>query len=423
MGSEKQFPHGRKFSLSGEFLEKSDDDWDSLILKSETKDVIEKSANYLIKKGKDLASRGLLFIGPPGTGKTKTGRILMNELDTTFIWVSSRDFRNVGPLRALTLSFSMARDLAPAVLFIEDVDTWLKDYGNTDSVVVDLIKTEMDGIKQNKGIITILTSNYPEKLPDALLDRPGRFHHIIDFELPEEKQRKEMLELWAGEIEQELLEEILEKTSDFSGAHIRELVDYASIIAEEEDIDMGRALVKSLNKLMEQRDLINEIRENKKDATVVWNKIKGTEDKTVESKFEAKIGLKPEIIEYFEGKIDEVKGDIERQMIELKEGRVLSTKNRTLVKDIMDKLGELSGRLEELYNATEPVAREEEKEIEIEEPEINIDKNGDKIDINIEPVDGNDITQKTKNTIEIDVKKLAREIYQEKLDKAKGKIG
>jgi len=143
------------------------------------------------------------------------------------------------------------------------------------------------------------------------------------------------------------------------------------------------------------------------------------------NKLEMKIGLKPEIIEYFEDRLDEIRMGIEKQIIELKEGRVLSTKNRTLVKDIMDKLGDLKEKLEELYNATEPPAREEEKEIEIEEPEINIDKDGDKIDINIDHVDGDDITQKakTQSKIEIDVKKLAREIYQEKLDKAKGKIG
>ncbi|GAH46846.1 unnamed protein product, partial [marine sediment metagenome] len=268
---ENNFLRGEKFSLSGEFLHEPDDDWDNLILDERYKDSIRKSANFLEKKGKQFTARGLLFIGPPGTGKTKTGRVLMNELDATFIWVSSKDFRHIGPLRALVLGFSLARNLAPSVLFLEDIDTWLR--GEME-YVTDLIKTEMDGIKQNRGIITILTSNYPEKLPDALLDRPGRFHHIVKFELPKEEQREEMLKLWAGDIGEDLLKEITEKTEGFSGAHIKELVEFARMIAEEDEIEIGEALLKSLEKLMEQRELIEEIRGNKTDVKAVWDRVK-----------------------------------------------------------------------------------------------------------------------------------------------------
>lgn len=268
---ENNFLKGEKFSLSGEFLHEPDDDWDNLILDGKYKDSIRKSANFLEKKGKEFTGRGLLFIGPPGTGKTKTGRVLMNELDATFIWVSSKDFRHVGPLRALALGFSLARSLAPAVLFLEDIDTWLR--GEME-FVTDLIKTEMDGIKQNRGIITILTSNYPEKLPDALLDRPGRFHHIVNFELPKAKYRMEMLELWAGDIGEALLREITEKTDGFSGAHIKELVEFAKMIAEEDEIEIGKALIMSLDKLTEQRELIEEIRGNKTDVKAVWGRVK-----------------------------------------------------------------------------------------------------------------------------------------------------
>ncbi|GAG82666.1 unnamed protein product, partial [marine sediment metagenome] len=137
---ENNFLKGEKFSLSGEFLHEPDDDWDNLILDEKYKDSIRKSATFLEKKGKGFTGRGLLFIGPPGTGKTKTGRVLMNELDATFIWVSSKDFRHVGPLTALALGFSLARSLAPAVLFLEDIDTWLR--GEME-YVTDLIKTEM----------------------------------------------------------------------------------------------------------------------------------------------------------------------------------------------------------------------------------------------------------------------------------------
>jgi hypothetical protein len=277
--------------LSGEFLEEPKEDWVSLILSSDQKETIQKVADQLKEKKEKMAGRGLLFIGPPGTGKTKTGRVLMSEVDSTFIWVSSRDFRRIGALNALTLSFSMARDLAPSILFIEDIDTWLTEWGGTsDSVVVDLLKTELDGLKQNYGILTIMTSNYPEKLPASLLDRPGRFHHIINFELPDREERKEMLEMWAGKIEEKLFDEILKKTEKFSGAHIKELVEYARIIAEEDSLEIGEALLRSLEKLMEQRELIEQIRANKIDHKILWN---GIREKTMKKEIIIEKGAIP----------------------------------------------------------------------------------------------------------------------------------
>lgn len=364
---ENNFLKGEKFSLSGEFLHEPDDDWDNLILDEKYKDSIRKSANFLAKKGKAFTGRGLLFIGPPGTGKTKTGRVLMNELDATFIWVSSKDFRHIGPLRALALGFSLARSLAPAVLFLEDIDTWLR--GEME-FVTDLIKTEMDGIKQNRGIITILTSNYPEKLPPALLDRPGRFHHIVNFELPKADHREAMLKMWAGDIDEDLLKEITEKTDGFSGAHLKELVEFAKMIAEEDDIEIGKALIMSLDKLMEQRELIEEIRENKTDTKEFWGKLKYAPISGIFVDLEKKEALRDDVSDELnetiataieiqqsrEGKtfdssklrVDinladigewkELIGNMQEELKEMKEGRVLSRKNRKIVKDAISAL-------------------------------------------------------------------------------------
>lgn len=416
---ENNFLKGEKFALCGEFITEPQEEWDSLILDAKYKDSIKKSADTLEKKKDSMLGRGLLLIGPPGTGKTKTGRVLMTNLDTTFIWVSSRDFRHVGPLKAITLSYSLARDLAPSILFIEDIDTWLKDYGDRDSVVVDLIKTEMDGLRQNKGILTIMTSNYPEKLPDALLDRPGRFHHIINFELPDEKQRREMIRMWIEEKHPEPLEnpipkEVIELTEGFSGAHIKELIEFATMIAEEEDIEIGDALLKSLEKLTEQRELIEEIRGNKVEVKEFWIKMKWLDgDIEIKKDLEIEIEKHDEQIKEYQKECEHewvditskdmknlkeyscskcglerlepteesisdkltakvkitdmeefnnVIKEIRIELAELKEGRVLSTKNRTLVKDTIEALTTLKERLDELYTATEPVAREEERE-------------------------------------------------------------
>ena len=200
----------------------------------------------------------------------------MNTLkDATFIWVSSRDFHKVGSNTALKIGFDLARDLAPSVLFMEDIDTWL---GGSS---MDLLKTEMDGLKINKGVITILTSNNPEEFPDALLDRPGRFHDVLDFSLPTKEIRKKMIIKWVSEeIEDDLIESILDNTDGYSGAHIKELVDFAKMIKNDDKLDIGESLIKSLKKLQKQKELISRIkRENPKNKILRYNRdIIGEED-------------------------------------------------------------------------------------------------------------------------------------------------
>jgi len=441
--NENNYLRGEKFALAGDFLTEKKEGWDTLILEEKYKDALRKSSDALEEKRNGMLGRGLLFIGPPGTGKTKTGRILMTNMDTTFIWISSRDFRHIGALRAITLGYSLARDLAPTVLFIEDIDTWLKEYNDRDSVVVDLLKTEMDGLRQNKGILTIMTSNYPEKLPDALLDRPGRFHHIINYRLPSKLQRKKMIELWAGKIEESLLDDIAEKTAGFSGAHMKELVEFASIIADEDEINIGEALLKSLDKLIEQRELIEEIRGNKTGAKSIWNRVKWINGE-VEVKIDKEIAIaKRERKEYEceciecgykmttdkhcnEISCPECGGEMRRvgrpgpgreyesddhadlkeeitllreSITELKEGRVLSAKTRGIIEDAVAGMKAAIPKLEKLLEETD---RQQEEEASGERAYmIELDKtDGDK-----------DITARIEEAIDgklrsIDMKKL-----------------
>lgn len=246
---------GEKFSISGEFLEKSNIDWEDIIFPSQKDlDTVKRNIENLSKNSN---SRGMMLIGPAGTGKTQTGRVLMNKSDTTFIWASSKDF-GYSATYSLGIGFEMARKLAPSVFFIEDIDSWLSDYA------VDLLKTEMDGIRTNKGVLTILTSNFPEQMPEALIDRPGRFHHIINFSLPNLENRKKLLKLWCENADKEIIESFAEKTEGFSGSHLKELVDFAKMISEDEKISINEALFKSLEQMKEQRDLINSIKSDKK---------------------------------------------------------------------------------------------------------------------------------------------------------------
>ncbi|MFA7287294.1 MAG: AAA family ATPase [Melioribacteraceae bacterium] len=278
------FLRGEKFSVSGEFLERKLFEWDDVIYSSDKdKETIKKNVEKLSETS---PSRGMMLVGPPGNGKTTLGKVMMNKMDSTFIWASSKDFE-WGADYTLGIGFEMARKLAPAVFFIEDIDGWLNAY------TVDLLKTEMDGIRDNKGVLTILTSNFPENMPDALIDRPGRFHHIINFSLPNKENRIKLLKFFTENADKESIEKFADMTEGYSGSHLRELVDFAKMISEDEEISIDEALMKSFEQMKEQRQLIHDIKNEPKkkefidietvevkDSSIDFE-IKNTEEETV----------------------------------------------------------------------------------------------------------------------------------------------
>jgi len=313
---------GEAFCLSGEFIDRSDVNWKEIILPSVLKGAVQKGVNQLVKNGKKTVRRGMMFIGQPGTGKTLTGKAMMNNLkDKTFIWVSARDFERMKIMKQSTLSlaFKMCRMLSPCVLFMEDIDAWLKD-----GRMMDMLKTEMDGLQENRGTITVLTSNNPEEFPDALLDRPGRFHDILEFELPDKDLRKNMIMEWTElkDLSNEELKKLLEGTEDFSGAHMRELIDFAKMIVEDDGVELKEALMLSLDKLIKQRELIAKIRKNNE-------KEKVEED-------------------------NEKQNEIEDRSVS-KEGRVISGKNRKLIRDAIASLTKSSEALDKLLDISQPL--------------------------------------------------------------------
>jgi len=248
---------GEKFTISGEFIDAHNLTWEDLKLSTTIKERL-KHLDYLIQNNEDgLASRGLLFLGPPGCGKTLTGKILSNS-KPTFIWITSKDFAYTSVIGAVTTAFSLARELSPTIIFAEDIDSYIS------REVVDVLKTELDGLQLNKGVFTVLTSNFPEKLPEALIDRPGRFHDVLYFSLPNEEVRNEMFShfLKNEEYDPEILEVLVRKTNGFSGAHIKEICDFAKIIKKEDNVSLAKALMTSLDKVIEQRKLIASFKNN-----------------------------------------------------------------------------------------------------------------------------------------------------------------
>jgi len=257
---QNNYLRGEKFALSGEFIPTGNKEWDDIIADEKNIKAVKRGMKVL--EPTSNKSRGLLFVGPPGTGKTMTGKILMDNTDATFIWISSKDMDRVGAVTALKMGFQLARDLGPSVLFMEDIDYWIKGYA------IDTLKTELDGMHENNKVLTILTSNFPQDLPDALLDRPGRFHEILNYDLPTKEIRSEMIQKWA-EVDDKTADSIAELTEGLSGAHIKELVEYAKDIAGDEGIEMSEALLKSLEKMTEQKELINTIRQSNKSFAII----------------------------------------------------------------------------------------------------------------------------------------------------------
>ena len=254
---EMNFLVGEAFSLSGEFLTRSAESLDDVFLSEKNQAISKRLLSLIEAHGATIENRGVIMLGPPGNGKTLLGRILMNQTKTTFVWCSARDFYYSGGFRGLSEAFEIGRESAaagtPAILFIEDVDNYLS--GET----TDLMKTEMDGIAQSRGVITILTTNYPELLPKALIDRPGRFHDILRFDLPDVAAQTQMLARWLPDLAGQPLANAVKALHGYSGAHVREFARFAAIIRDQDGVAVDVAATTALEKLQEQRDLITAV--------------------------------------------------------------------------------------------------------------------------------------------------------------------
>lgn len=245
---------GEKFSLSGNFLDiNPNQNWDKVFLPRENETILKRMVNQFNEKRMSYPNRGIILMGPPGTGKTLSGRTIMNQIkeDTTFIWVSAKDFYNFGTSNGLINSFETAKLLAPSVLLFEDADNWIGG-----GMALDLIKSEMDGISQSKGLVTIIATNYPERLPDSLIDRPGRFHDVLEFNLPGKEERSRMLTSWIQNLDEQVLLKFTDETEGFSGAHIYEFVEFSKLLKSESELTIQEAMENALAKIKEQRKLI-----------------------------------------------------------------------------------------------------------------------------------------------------------------------
>jgi cell division protease FtsH len=219
--------------------------WENIFLPDTVVETLRHNVSYFLKNREFFrehgvpCKRGILFCGPPGNGKTLVGKILACQSGINFIWVTSKDISYMEcncHKDGFALVYELARRLSPCVVFIEDVDLLIGE-GRTDlKARLGSFLNELDGFDNNKHVITIATTNFPEVLDKAISERPGRFDVKIRFDNPDHATRLGILKLYCRSFKlgkDADLEEVGRETEGFSCAAVREVLTRALIRASE----------------------------------------------------------------------------------------------------------------------------------------------------------------------------------------------
>lgn len=167
--------------------------------------------------------RGLVFIGPPGNGKTHALKALINASGKPCLYVKSFACAYRTEHETIRAVFDRARRSAPCLLVFEDLDSLLNDKNRA------VFLNELDGFADNAGIVAVATTNHPDRLDPAILDRPSRFDRKFHFDLPRPSERRAYLDRWNGSLEPTLrldageIGDVVGATEGFSFAYLKEL--------------------------------------------------------------------------------------------------------------------------------------------------------------------------------------------------------
>jgi cell division protease FtsH len=187
--------------------------------------------------------KGVLLVGPPGTGKTMLARAVAGEAGVPFFSISGSEFVEmfvgVGAARVRDL-FEQARSKAPAIIFIDELDALGKargagGFGGHDEKeqTLNQLLVELDGFDPSSGLVLLAATNRPEILDPALL-RAGRFDRVVLVDRPERKGRLEILRVHAVKVKLAAgvdLEKLAAMTPGFSGADLANLINEAALLA------------------------------------------------------------------------------------------------------------------------------------------------------------------------------------------------
>ncbi len=213
----------------------------------EAKENLAEIVEYLHNPGKyrEIGAsmpKGVLLVGPPGTGKTMLAKAVAGEANVPFFSISGSEFVEMfvgmGASKVRDL-FKQAKEKAPCIVFIDEIDAIGKkrdgQLGGNDEreQTLNQLLTEMDGFEGNSGVIILAATNRPESL-DPALTRPGRFDRRVPVELPDLKGREEILKVHAKKIkvaEDVDFNKIARMASGASGAELANIVNEAALRA------------------------------------------------------------------------------------------------------------------------------------------------------------------------------------------------
>lgn len=213
----------------------------------EAKENLTEIVDYLHNPGKykDIGAsmpKGILLVGPPGTGKTMLAKAVAGEANVPFFSMSGSEFVEMfvgmGASKVRDL-FKQAKEKAPCIVFIDEIDAIGKkrdgQIGGNDEreQTLNQLLTEMDGFEGNTGVIILAATNRPESL-DPALTRPGRFDRRVPVELPDLKGREEILKVHAKKIrigDNVDFNKIARMASGASGAELANIVNEAALRA------------------------------------------------------------------------------------------------------------------------------------------------------------------------------------------------
>ena len=221
--------------------------FDDVAGEDEAKESLAEIVDYLHNPSKytDAGAsmpKGILLVGPPGTGKTMLAKAVAGESNVPFFSISGSEFVEMfvgmGASKVRDL-FRQAKEKAPCIVFIDEIDAIGKkrdgQVGGNDEreQTLNQLLTEMDGFEGNNGVIILAATNRPESL-DPALTRPGRFDRRVPVELPDLKGREEILKVHARKIkvaEDVDYNKIARMASGASGAELANIVNEAALRA------------------------------------------------------------------------------------------------------------------------------------------------------------------------------------------------
>ena len=222
--------------------------FDDVAGEDEAKENLTEVVNYLHdpSKHQEIGAsmpKGILLVGPPGTGKTMLAKAVAGEANVPFFSMSGSEFVEMfvgmGASKVRDL-FKQAKEKAPCIVFIDEIDAIGQkrsggQYGGNDEreQTLNQLLTEMDGFEGNNGVIILAATNRPESL-DPALTRPGRFDRRVPVELPDLKGREAILQVHAKKIkvaEDVDFNKIARMASGASGAELANIVNEAALRA------------------------------------------------------------------------------------------------------------------------------------------------------------------------------------------------